>query len=88
MLKDAAIAGGAVGTVGTKAGRKLLGNLFNAAGLPASLAFNYFAGIDGESSLDRSILGFELATAKDMIGSAVKTTNKIKSPIGLEKLRN
>ena len=81
MLKDAAIAGGAVGTVGTKAGRKLLGNLFNAAGLPASLAFNYFAGIDGESSLDRSILGFELATAKDMIGSAVKTTNKIKSPI-------
>ena len=81
MLKDAAIAGGAVGTVGTKAGRKLLGNLFNAAGLPASLAFNYFAGIDGESSLDRTILGFELATAKDMIGSAVKTTNKIKSPI-------
>ena len=81
MLKDAAIAGGAVGTVATKGGRKLLGNLFNAAGLPASLAFNYFAGIDGESSLDRSILGFELATAKDMIGSAVKTTNKIKSPI-------
>ena len=81
MLKDAAIAGGAVGTVATKGGRKLLGNLFNAAGLPGSLAFNYFAGIDGESSLDRSILGFELATAKDMIGSAVKTTNKIKNPI-------
>ena len=81
MLKDAAIAGGAVGTVGTKAGRKLLGNLFNAAGLPASLAFNYFAGIDADSSLDRTILGAELATAPSLIKSAVDTTNKIKSPI-------
>ena len=81
MLKDAAIAGGAVGTVATKAGRKLLGNLFNAAGLPASLAFNYFAGIDGDSSLDRAILGFELGTAPSTIGSAVNTTNKIKNPI-------
>ena len=81
MLKDAAIAGGAVGTVGTKAGRKLLGNLFNAAGLPASLAFNYFAGIDADSSLDRTILGAELATAPSMIEAAVKTTDKIKNPI-------
>ena len=81
MLKDAAIAGGAVGTVATKGGRKLLGNLFNAAGLPASLAFNYFAGIDADSSLDRTILGAELATAPSMIEAAVKTTDKIKNPI-------
>ena len=81
MLTDAAIAGGAVATVGTKAGRKLLGNLFNAAGLPASLAFNYFAGIDADSSLDRTILGAELATAPSMIEAAVKTTDKIKNPI-------
>ena len=80
-LKDAAIAGGAVGTVATKGGRKLLGNLFNAAGLPASLAFNYYAGIDGESSLDRAILGLELGTAQSTIGAAVDTTKKIKKPI-------
>jgi len=77
MLKDAAIAGGAVGTVATKGGRKLLGNLFNAAGLPASIAFNYFAGIDGESSLDRSILGFELATAPATLAAAKSVTDKI-----------
>ena len=81
MLTDAAIAGGAVGTVATKGGRKLLGNLFNAAGLPASLAFNYYAGIDGESSLDRAILGLELGTAQSTIGAAVDTTKKIKKPI-------
>ena len=81
MLKDAAIAGGAVGTVGTKAGRKLLGNLFNAAGLPASIAFNYFAGIDGKSSLDRSILGFELATAPGTLAAAKSVTDKIPNKI-------
>jgi len=77
MLKDAAIAGGAVGTVGTKTGRKLLGNLFNAAGLPASLAFNYFAGIDADSSLDRTILGAELATAPSTLAAAKSVTDKI-----------
>ena len=77
MLKDAAIAGGAVGTVGTKTGRKLLGNLFNAAGLPASLAFNYFAGIDPKSSLDRTILGAELATAPSTLAAAKSVTDKI-----------
>ena len=81
MLTDAAIAGGAVATVGTKAGRKLLGNLFNAAGLPASIAFNYFAGIDANSSLDRTILGAELATAPSLIQSAIKVTDKIKNPL-------
>ena len=81
MLKDAAIAGGAIGTVGTKAGRKLLGNLFNVAGLPASIAFNYFAGIDGESSLDRSILGFELATAPATLAAAKSVTDKIPNKI-------
>ena len=81
MLKDAAIAGGAVGTVGTKAGRKLLGNLFNAAGLPASLAFNYFAGIDADSSLDRTILGAELATAPSLIKSATTVVDKVKNPL-------
>jgi len=81
MLKDAAIAGGAIGTVGTKAGRKLLGNLFNVAGLPASIAFNYFAGIDGESSLDRSILGFELATAPGTLAAAKSVTDKIPNKI-------
>jgi len=77
MLKDAAIAGGAVGTVATKGGRKLLGNLFNAAGLPASLAFNYFAGIDPKSSLDRTILGAELATAPSTLAAAKSVTDKI-----------
>ena len=81
MLKDAAIAGGAIGTVATKGGRKLLGNLFNAAGLPASIAFNYFAGIDGESSLDRSILGFELATAPGTLAAAKSVTDKIPNKI-------
>ena len=79
MLMDAGIGGGAVATLGTKTGRKILMNLLNASGLPASAAFNIIYGIDPSSSLDRGILGAELAISPVMVRDALGVTNKIKS---------
>ena len=79
MLMDAGIGGGAVATLGTKTGRKILMNLLNASGLPASAAFNIIYGIDPSSSLDRGILGFELAISPVMVRDALGVTNKIKN---------
>jgi len=79
MLIDAGIGGGAVATLGTKTGRKILMNLLNASGLPASAAFNIIYGIDPSSSLDRGILGVELAISPVMVRDALGVTNKIKN---------
>ena len=79
MLIDAGIGGGAVATLGTKTGRKILMNLLNASGLPASAAFNIIYGIDPSSSLDRGILGFELAISPVMVRDALGVTNKIQN---------
>ena len=79
MLMDAGIGGGAVATLGTKTGRKILMNLLNASGLPASAAFNIIYGIDPSSSLDRGILGVELAISPVMVRDALGVTNKIKN---------
>ena len=79
MLIDAGIGGGAVATLGTKTGRKILMNLLNASGLPASAAFNIIYGIDPSSSVDRGILGFELAISPVMVRDALGVTNKIKN---------
>ena len=79
MLMDAGIGGGAVATLGTKTGRKILMNLLNASGLPASAAFNIIYGIDPSSSLDRGILGFELAISPVMVRDALGVTNKIQN---------
>jgi len=81
MLIDAGIGGGAVATLGTKTGRKIFMNLLNASGLPASAAFNIIYGIDPSSSLDRGILGAELAISPVMVKDALDVTNKIKSPL-------
>jgi len=81
MLIDAGIGGGAVATLGTKTGRKILMNLLNASGLPASAAFNIIYGIDPSSSLDRSILGAELAISPVMVRDALNVTDKIKNPL-------
>ena len=81
MLMDAGIGGGAVATLGTKTGRKILMNLLNASGLPASAAFNIIYGIDPSSSLDRSILGAELAISPVMVRDALNVTDKIKNPL-------
>ena len=81
MLIDAGIGGGAVATLGTKTGRKILMNLLNASGLPASVAFNIIYGIDPSSSLDRGILGFELAISPVMVRDALRVTEKIKNPL-------
>ena len=79
MLIDAGIGGGAVATLGTKTGRKILMNLLNASGLPASAAFNIIYGIDPSSSLDRGILGAELAISPVMVRDALGVTNKIQN---------
>jgi len=79
--ETAAIGGGAAATLATKTGRKILGNLLNAAGLPLSLGINAAIGIDPKSSVDRTILGTELALAPGMIKAATSTTDKIKNPL-------
>ena len=71
---------GALG-LGTKTGRKILGNTLSAAGLPLSLAFNYHAGIDPTSSVDRTILAGEAALAPAVIKDAIRVTDKIKNPL-------
>jgi len=81
MLIDAGIGGGAVATLATKTGRKILMNLLNASGLPASVAFNTIYGIDPSSALDRSILGLELAISPAMVKDALRVTDKIKNPL-------
>jgi len=81
MVKNAAIGGGAVATLGTKTGRKVLSNLLSAAGVPLSLGFNVIYGIDPESSLDRTILGAEAALAPMVVKDAIRVTDKIKNPL-------
>ena len=81
MLIDAGIGGGGAATLGTKTGRKILMNLLNASGLPASAAFNITYGIDPSSSLDRGILGAELAISPVMVRDALSVTDKIKNPL-------
>jgi len=81
MVKNAAIGGGAVATLGTKTGRKVLSNLLSAAGVPLSVGFNVIYGIDPESSLDRTILGAEAALAPMVVKDAIRVTDKIKNPL-------
>ena len=81
MVKNAAIGGGAVATLGTKTGRKVLSNLLSAAGVPLSVGFNAIYGIDPESSLDRTILGAEAALAPMVVKDAIRVTDKIKNPL-------
>jgi len=81
IVKNAAIGGGAVATLGTKTGRKVLSNLLSAAGVPLSLGFNAIYGIDPESSLDRTILGAEAALAPMVVKDAIRVTDKIKNPL-------
>ena len=64
-----------------KTGRKILGNTLSAAGLPLSLAFNYYAGLDPTSSVDRTILAGEAALAPAVIKDAIRVTDKIKNPL-------
>ena len=79
MLIDAGIGGGAVATLVSPTGRKILMNLLNASGLPVSAAFNIIYGIDPSSSVDRGILGFELAISPVMVKDALRVTDKIKN---------
>jgi len=81
IVKNAAIGGGAVATLGTKTGRKVLSNLLSAAGVPLSVGFNAIYGIDPESSLDRTILGAEAALAPMVVKDAIRVTDKIKNPL-------
>jgi len=81
MLIDAGIGGGAVATLVSPTGRKILMNLLNASGLPASAAFNIIYGIDPSSSVDRGILGAELAISPVMVRDALSVTDKIKNPL-------
>ena len=81
IVKNAAIGGGAVATLGTKTGRKVLSNLLSAAGVPLSVGFNVIYGIDPESSLDRTILGAEAALAPMVVKDAIRVTDKIKNPL-------
>ena len=76
----------AAGTVaglglGTKLGRKILGNTLSAAGLPLSVALNTAIGIDPTSAVDRTILAGEAALAPSMIKDAIRVTDKIKNPL-------
>ena len=79
--ETAAIGGGAAATLATKTGRKVLGNLLNAAGVPLSIGINAAIGIDPKSSLDRSILAGELALAPGVVQGATSVTDKIKNPL-------
>ena len=81
IVKNAAMGGGAVATLGTKTGRKVLSNLLSAAGVPLSVGFNAIYGIDPESSLDRTILGAEAALAPMVVKDAIRVTDKIKNPL-------
>ena len=56
-------------------------NLLNASGLPVSAAFNIIYGIDPSSSVDRGILGAELAISPVMVRDALSVTDKIKNPL-------
>lgn len=67
--------------IGTKTGRKILGNTLSAAGLPLSVALNTAIGIDPTSAVDRTILAGEAALAPSMIKDAIRVTNKIKNPL-------
>jgi len=79
--ETAAIGGGAAATLATKTGRKILGNLLNAAGVPLSLGINAAIGIDPKSSFDRTLLAGELALAPGVIQGATSVTDKIKNPL-------
>jgi hypothetical protein len=75
--------------IGTKTGRKILGNTLSAAGLPLSVALNTAIGIDPTSAVDRTILAGEAALAPSMIKDAIRVTDKIKNPLlrkGIETL--
>jgi len=67
--------------LGTKLGRKILGNTLSAAGLPLSVALNTAIGIDPTSAVDRTILAGEAALAPSMIKDAIRVTDKIKNPL-------
>ena len=67
--------------LGTKTGRKIIGNTLSAAGLPLSVALNTAIGIDPTSSVDRTILAGEAALAPSMIKDAIRVTDKIKNPL-------
>ena len=67
--------------LGTKTGRKIIGNTLSAAGLPLSVALNTAIGIDPTSAVDRTILAGEAALAPSMIKDAIRVTDKIKNPL-------
>ena len=73
---------GAVGTIGTKTGRKILGKAFNVGlGPTGILALNAALGTDPTQSLDRVGLGLEATFAKPLVKGATSVTDKIKNPM-------
>jgi hypothetical protein len=72
----------AAGTIGTKVGRKALGNAFNYLGLPATLALNTVYKPDViNSTADRVGVGAELAFAPSLVKATTDITSKIKNPL-------
>ena len=60
---------------------KGLGNAANLAGPLATVGLNAAFGIDPTSSLDRTMIGAELAGAPQLVKGALKTAQKIKNPL-------
>jgi len=72
----------AAGTIGTKIGRKALGNTLNYLGLPGTLALNAMYKPDViNSTADRVGVGAELAFAPSLVKAATDITSKIKNPL-------
>ena len=72
----------AAGTIGTKIGRKALGNTLNYLGLPGTLALNAIYKPDViNSTADRVGVGAELAFAPSLVKAATDITSKIKNPL-------
>jgi hypothetical protein len=74
-------AAGAVGSLGFKGVRKAAGKALSGLFGPTGVALTYpVLGFDPESSLDRTLLGAELAGAKSLVSGAQKFRKGIKNP--------
>jgi hypothetical protein len=74
-------AAGAVGSLGFKGVRKAAGKALSGLFGPTGVALTYpVFGFDPESSLDRTLLGAELAGAKSLVSGAQKFRKGIKNP--------
>jgi len=78
------------GTLGTKAGRKILGKGLNLAlGPTGMVGLNVALGTDPKESLDRVGLGLEAAFAPSLVKGVTDVSSKIKNPLlrkGIETL--